>query len=644
MVNNIKLKTLNKEKTYPKYTPNEIEEALGGLIDTRFTAMKKERQAVDKDWDIYQKMIEAKFEPYPDERSSSTVPLASAMMELYVADATKIKTEFVIKWENSDSELWARVLDHVWKYDFKKNKRKKEFTKAEYTAAWFWTSIMYTWYRSTKKTQKDPIIWEDGELTREENEYTDSKIIVENIDIRNFWLDNTAIDDIDQANDAIYKQWIWYDKFIDTYENDPLYSHIENVAPIQYKTNETYTTKQDDSKSWDFVEITYYWNLEKDIYVERANWIIVRAHPIMSTKWWKKAIPFIIRVLGKKQWVYGRWLCEWLMMFNSEINNLRELLMDGIRRSNTQILALGNWLTFDGRTFAYDNEIMTFDGDMKDFQQISGTPPNQAIFSYLERLYKDIAMFVGIDIQNILWDAQQTAFQTEVQREASQKRINVWLTNRDLAYERFADLYKDLLQTYFPLKDAKWLFPKIMIEWEEYKELDKTIDWEKKKVWRFRKKKGNYMLEVTPEMLRWDIYVDAYTNTTAPTINAVDREQKLQFTNAVWWIVQWYALAKQAWFDIDTILPLKDTISTLAEDFNLTPSGKADTQEVNDAKKKLVQDLMKMKSKPDMPALPTKETNMEQWQQADQWQTSQWQVNPAEQANTQDIPNAPQLK
>jgi hypothetical protein len=35
-------------------------------------------------------------------------------------------------------------------------------------------------------------------------------------------------------------------------------------------------------------------------------------------------------------------MCEALMMFNSEINNLRELLMDAIRRSNTQVLAIGN--------------------------------------------------------------------------------------------------------------------------------------------------------------------------------------------------------------------------------------------------------------------------------------------------------------
>lgn len=92
------------------------------------------------------------------------------------------------------------------------------------------------------------------------------------------------------------------------------------------------------------------------------------------------------------------------MMFNSEVNNLRELLMDGIRRSNTQVLAIGNGLSFDGRGFSYDNEILTFDGRLSadNFQQISGNPPNQAIFGYLDRLYKDISVYCGIDIQNVL--------------------------------------------------------------------------------------------------------------------------------------------------------------------------------------------------------------------------------------------------
>ena len=71
--------------------------------------------------------------------------------------------------------------------------------------------------------------------------------------------------------------------------------------------------------------------------------MLVREHPLISTINGRKALPFTVRVLGKKNYsIYGRGLCEGLMMFNSEVNNLRELLMDSIRRSNTQTLAIGN--------------------------------------------------------------------------------------------------------------------------------------------------------------------------------------------------------------------------------------------------------------------------------------------------------------
>lgn len=43
-----------------------------------------------------------------------------------------------------------------------------------------------------------------------------------------------------------------------------------------------------------------YWNLEKDAYIEIANDIIVREHPIMSTIDGRKALPFTIRILGKR--------------------------------------------------------------------------------------------------------------------------------------------------------------------------------------------------------------------------------------------------------------------------------------------------------------------------------------------------------
>lgn len=85
--------------------------------------------------------------------------------------------------------------------------------------------------------------------------------------------------------------------------------------------------------------------------------------------------------------------------------------------------------------------------------------------------FEHIAITTGIDIKSMLSTPQQTAYQTNVQQESSQKRINVYLTNRDLAFERLANLHKDNLQRFFPKKDANGIFPEIEIEDEELKDV-----------------------------------------------------------------------------------------------------------------------------------------------------------------------------
>jgi hypothetical protein len=96
------------------------------------------------------------------------------------------------------------------------------------------------------------------------------------------------------------------------------------------------------------VELLHYWNVESDDYIVVANGVLVRDHAMISTIDGEKALPFVVRPLGYKNYsIYGRGICEALMTFNSEVNNLRELIMDAIRRSNSQVLAIGNGLEFD---------------------------------------------------------------------------------------------------------------------------------------------------------------------------------------------------------------------------------------------------------------------------------------------------------
>ncbi len=560
--------TLNKNlfkfewATKTHITTDEEQEKID-YVRQRFHDMNSKRAVVERNWDIYQTMFEAIFTPYPDERSSSVVPFISTLVELYVAEAIKLKTQYNFKAETKQYEWQSQALEYVWKYVWRKEKIDREQLWNEYICAIFGFSVFYTWFNSIKRKQKDFTISDDLEYEWEEKEITTNNIFVKNFDIRHFWMDDKIKSNFDEAIDCMVEEYIPYEKF-KQYKNNKLYKNIDAVEPRTYDNDhQTFIVKEEESMQGKFAKLTHYWNIEKDIYVVIANnRIIIREHPVISTMNGKKALPFVPRSFGHKIFsMYGRGFWEAGMMFNTEINDLREMLMDAVRRSNMQVLALWNGLTFDGRTFSYENEILSFDWDLQgNFHQLSGNPPNQAIFWYLDRVYKDIAMYMGIDVQNILWEPQQTAFQTEVQREASQKRVNVWLLNRDMAYERLADLLKDLIQLYFPIKTAEWIYPEIEIEWGKFDKKGK-----------FRKRKGTSTFQVTPESIRWDIQIDVYTNTTAPTINVVDREQKMQLMKSVADIAQWYAVAKQAWVDMEKILPIEETIRDLAKDFNLNP-------------------------------------------------------------------------
>lgn len=627
-----------------QWNQSDLDVQKASFVKERFLRMQQARTVVDADWNTYWKMLEAIYRPYEDERSSSVVPLSSAILELFIADCIKIPTEFKFRGETTKWNTQAKALEYVWKYDFRKKNRKKAFRDDDYICWAFGTSVMYVWFESYFREQKDFKVDESLNFVFETKKIKKEDIVVKSVDIRNFYVDDTAIDCIEQANDCIYVEQISYEKFMN-YKNNPLYKNMDKVKPQQYSLDyQPYTTSEQTVKQWDFVKIYRYWNVERDMYCEVANDILVREHPMINTINGEKALPFTIRNLGKRIYsIYGKGMCEALMMFNSEINNLREMLMDAIRRSNTQVLAIGNWLQFDWREFSYDNEILSFDGNFaQNFQQIQGTPPNQAIFSYMEQLYRDIAVYVWIDVQNIMWGNNQTAFQTEVQREASQKRINVWLENRDLAYERFADLYKDALQTFFPRKNAEGLYPEIEVEDEE---LVNNANWEPY----FKKKKWNYVFQVTPEILRGDLYVDVYTNASAPTINAVERQLKLDFMNSIWTMAQWYSVAKQAGIDIDKVLPMNENIRDMAAEYNLSPVEKDDSEEVKAQKLKLLQELQMMQQQvswtwafapseeeviPDQTAWP-----VEWWTvpAENEWDRIRWAVNAGSQGRL--VPN-----
>lgn len=120
--------------------------------------------------------------------------MLSAAVEMYVADATKIATEYTFRADVPEFATQAKAREAVWKYDWRKNKRKIPITKSEYVAATFGDAVLYCGTETTSYTQEDPIVSDSGTIKWEKKTVQEDNIILSNVDINKFRLDNETID------------------------------------------------------------------------------------------------------------------------------------------------------------------------------------------------------------------------------------------------------------------------------------------------------------------------------------------------------------------------------------------------------------------------------------------------------------------
>ncbi len=597
------------------YTSSKEDEALIWFIKARKTLMAQKRSPEEKKWKQYVKQYEALFVPYSDGRAASNVPLERSIIELFVAEAVKRPTTY-----SFSSCLWyefqEQVFKRVWKNDWSINNRNSVILENEYLTAIFGTSIVFTWYNKSYRVFSDFDGVDDaGEIQFKRKLQTKSDIIIQNVDIRDFWVDDRA-NSIEDAVDCIYETYITYEEFLSYkldkwYDKEKLNAIIPNSTKYDSDRAFVFQSETGDTGS-KYVKITKYWNTKLDMYVEVANdSIVLIDHPILNAT---HDLPFVVRQYAKNLFsFYGTGLCEILVSFKSDINKLREMLMEAIKKSNQEVIAIGSNLTFDWNQFAYNNQFMKFKGNLQgNFHQLTWTPPNQSIFTYLQQLYKDVAIYGWLDIQNILWDPQQTAYQTAVQKESSLQRINVVLKNRDSAFERLANLHKDNLQMFYPLKLVRKLV-EVDEKNEPIEEVETeypTIEVPKMKGKKFWNGQEKQLFEITPESIRWSIKLEVSTDLNAPTITEVEKEQKMQFFRWVAELTNAYTMNPK----LEEIIPMKKAISDMAK-LNNIETEEAYQWEVQEKKKELyaqMQEMMKWVRSPGTPVDPNQALAWEQ--------------------------------
>lgn len=564
------------------------------FVNGRFQDMRTQRALVDKNWRIYQKQIDAIYRGYQDGRSSSVVPLASALIELGVAEELAMPLDYKFKAEEEQYEAQRDTLEEVWKRQFRVYNYQWEELKASYDCWGIGTSVEYLHFERTIQEQNNATI--DGlfDLTFKKEYLVKNDILLDRFDYRRFYPDN-RVNNFDEAVDCVAIQIIPYETFL-TLKNNPAYKNIEAVSPMNYFDGNLVNPSQEEmGKNGKFVQLINYWNREKDMYcVVANNQQIIRQHPIMTYRKGEKALPFVMRQLSyKENSLWGRGLCELCMSFQSQVNNYNELLMDGVKRSNLEIIAIGSGLTLKNNRFQYGNKIMEFEGDINRLKQLTGTPPSQALFNGLDRLYTDIAVYTGLDVRNIIGDTTPTKFQAELQRESSLKRVRTWMKNRDMSAERKSDILQDLIQRYYwvdksrrlvdSLENYKPETPEIELDGKKYngnsKKFTKTPEGTKSK------------LTVSQDMLKGELYVDVFTNDSTSTSNAIHRENVLQFMQSLPMLFNSYQTASTSGMNLTDILPLQDTVQELASNFDINVKSKTQSKELNQKKNEAMDKL-----------------------------------------------------
>ena len=364
--------------------------------------MKIDRNIYDKNWPVYQKMIDAIFQQYADGRASSTVPLATALIELGVSEELAMPLDY--KFEAKQEEQAQRdTFEEVWENLWRTNNYAWEELKSSYDCWGIGTSVDFMHFERTIQEQNNPLLSNTFDLAWQKQFLVKNQISLERFDYRRFWADN-RVTNFDLATDCIAVQVVSIDAFR-TLAGNPVYKNIDKVAPQSYYDGDVNTYSQEEkAKQGKFVQLIHYYDIVRDCYIVVANKKhIIRMHPIMTYNRGEKCLPFSMRQLGyKENSKWGRGICELSMNFNSQINNFNEMLMDGVRRSNLEILAIGSGLKFKNNSISYGNKLIEFEGDINRMKQITGTPPSQALFNGLDRLYTDIAVYTGLDVRNII--------------------------------------------------------------------------------------------------------------------------------------------------------------------------------------------------------------------------------------------------
>lgn len=302
----------------------------------------------------------------------------------------------------------------------------------------------------------------------EEKEVVDyDDVFRENLNPRHVWIDDNALPgDMSSASDVIYYKRYTYDKLMSEFEGA---ENLKYVSPYGSVHENSDSDNQDSEKEHQSgkggIDVYFYENKEKDWYCVKANGVWIYICEPLPTKHKRLSVWWAPWTLRDDSTPYGIGIYEAMRDDNETLDRIRNMTIDQLVMSIYKFWVYSgtNQLDSDGKIIVQPGSAKQVK-DVNGFKEVGFSGPGSEAFAGIEMFQKDVENDTGV-IKTLQGEVnEKTAYQSQVARESSLRRLRLPLENIAEALEQDGYITLSLIEQIYSIPEVIKLSSRDAIE------------------------------------------------------------------------------------------------------------------------------------------------------------------------------------
>jgi len=210
------------------YEPTENDEKKVKRIIRRKTEMALRRRQYEPEWELADKGWKSYWRGDPNGKATMNAPIEFSFVNTYLAETRKRPVITDAESIGIGNTVSTKIIKKIIDFDRKSEERDIKFSEDDFIVARDGTSIMFVDYQINRRVINDVEIDDDtGKLKNNKQMEIKKGIIMENVDLRDFYVDERA-NSIEEAVDCMLIRYMPAEEFLQL-QNDPSYKNILKV-------------------------------------------------------------------------------------------------------------------------------------------------------------------------------------------------------------------------------------------------------------------------------------------------------------------------------------------------------------------------------------------------------------------------------